>query len=159
MKTHKIEHIKSLINKYYAGLSSKNEEKHIAKFLINNPDLKGFEAERAIFGYFYQHKQKKTYFINRYLKYSVAASIAIIMTTTLILKMSNQTRAYAWVNGKKISDIEVVKALAQESLSNVSVNADIIENTLAPFKDNNHKIQEQLSVFSDVELLTNDDEH
>ncbi len=158
MKINNIEHIKLLINRYYEGLTTKDEEKHIAKFLINNPELEGFEVERAIFGYLHQKPQKKSYFIDRYWQYSVAASIAIILTATLIFQMSNQTKAYAWIDGKKINDMEMIKELAQESLNNVAVNADIIETTLEPFKENNHQIQEQLSVFSDVELLTKHDE-
>ncbi len=150
MKTNEIENIKLLINKYYEGLTTKKEEMVIANFLVKNPDLQGFEVERAIFGYL--HK-KKTHFIGKYWQYSVAASIAIIFALSFLFQMANQTTACAWVNGKKINDIEMVKMLAKESLKNVSANSNIIETTLAPFKENNHKIQDQLSVFSNVELL------
>ncbi len=156
MKMHKIEHIKSLIDKYYEGLTSKEEERQIANFLAQNPSIQGFETERAIFGYLHQ---KKTYSINPYWKYSAVASIALLLSTFLIFQIPHQSKTYAWVNGREITDIEHAKRLAQESLSNVTVNADIMETTLEAFKENNPQIQEQLSVFSDVELKKIDDEH
>ncbi len=149
MKTNKIEHIKLLIDKYYEGLTSKEEERRISKFLVKNPDLQGFEAERAIFGYI--HK-KKSYTLNAYWKYSIAASIALIISFALVLQINNKPKAYAWVDGKEVTDVEIVKALAKESLQNVAANANIIETTLEPFKTNNNKIKKQLSVFSDVEF-------
>ncbi|PIF02515.1 MAG: hypothetical protein CR965_00700 [Paludibacter sp.] len=149
MRTHKIKHIKLLINKYYEGLTSKEEEQHITNFLTENPNLQGFDVERAIFGYLHQ---KKTYSINRYWKYSVAASITLILSTLLILQIPHQNKTYAWINGREINDIEIAKKLAIESLNNVAIDANIMENTLEPFKETNHQVQEQLSVFSDVEF-------
>ncbi len=159
MKSNNINHIRELINKYYEGLSSKEEERDIAVFLQNNPDAKGFDVERAIFDYFSKEQKKKTNHtqpqkrsLKRYWTFSVAASLVILLTSTFVWQQLNVSNNYAYINGEKITDENTIKNLTIHTLNDVSEHYNTPLKCLQPFKQGKAQVQQQLSVFSDIEF-------
>ncbi len=147
-----IKQAKLLIDKYYEGLTSKSEERQIAQFLESHPELKGFDAERAMFAYFAPYQKTPKLNINLYLKYSVAASILIFLSMMWLMQSPTEPMLYAYVDGQRITDQAKVEELIQRSIKHISADADIMEQPLEPFKKEQDLIEEQLQVFSDLEL-------
>ncbi len=147
-----IKQAKLLIDKYYKGLTSKSEERQIAQFLESHPELKGLDAERAMFAYFAPYQKTPKLNINLYLKYSVAASILIFLSMMWLMQSPTEPTLYAYIDGQRITDQAQVEALIQRSIKHISADADIMEQSLEPFKKEQDLIEEQLEVFSDLEL-------
>lgn len=141
-----------LINRYYEGITDKQDEQQIANFLANNPTLKGFEAERAMFSYYQQQKSAMVIKLHPAKKWvSVAATAAIIIIGTLFYTY-NKPQGYAFVDGKKITDKEIVRSLAMASFQSVQKETAQPKKELETFQNSNDIVDNQLDIFTDIEL-------
>jgi len=139
-----------LIERYYEGLTSIDEEKQLQKFL-SKPNLpERFETEKAIFGYFDNKKQKKHFNILPYIRWaSVAVIIGFVMVGVQMLTAENRTD-YAYIDGVKITNVREVKSQALASLSDISSKNNEVEDGLKNLNDKN-LIEQQLDVFSGLQ--------
>jgi len=136
-----------LIEKYYDGLTTVDEEKQIQYFL-SQPDLpERFEAEKDIFGY-YDHKKKKPHkSILPYFRWASAAAVLAAIVFSLQVFMNTNRSNYACIDGKKIYDVHQIKSQALESLQEVSSKTNEVEDGFKNLNDY-QLIEQQLDVFS-----------
>ncbi len=148
---------KTLVDKYYEGLTSRKEEIQIAKYLRNNPTMEGFEAERAIFAYFETKKPKQQTIAlfgkTNYLRAIAAVFILPLLSITIYLAYqinTSKTDSYAYINGRTITDEKQLLMLVQNNLDKFSDNVDIESQELEPFINANNIIEQQLTLFSEM---------
>ncbi|MEI7504022.1 MAG: hypothetical protein WCJ61_12140 [Paludibacter sp.] len=109
-----------LIESYYDGLTSVEEEKQLRNFLSQSNLPERYKPEQAIFGYFVGKKMKVQFSLRPYIRWaSVAAVLAFVAVTIHFLSTENLPN-YAYVDGKKITDVQLVKNLAETSLKEIS---------------------------------------
>ena len=136
-----------LIEKYYDGLTTVEEEKQIQHFL-SQPDLpERFDVEKEIFGYF-DHKKKKPHkSILTYFRWASVAAVLAAVVFSLQVFMNSNSSNYAYIDGKKIYDVHQIKSQALESLQDVSSKTNEVEDGFKNLNDH-QLIEQQLDVFS-----------
>lgn len=125
-----------LIEKYYEGKTSCCEEDLLRKFFLQSNLPSTYDAEKAIFGYFQPEKsiQKKSFTLKPlYRSIAVAAAVALVIVS--VYKFNPAPKNYAYVDGKKITNMERVKSLANSSLTDVSSENNVVEEQLEQFSD------------------------
>jgi len=136
-----------LIERYYEGLTTSDEEKQIRDFLSLRDLPKRFEVEKEIFGYYDQKKKKPHASILPYFRWAgVAATVAIVVFSLHVYMNTNQSN-YACIDGKRIYDVHQIKTQALESLSDVSPKTNEVEEGFKNLNDQD-LIKQQLDVFS-----------
>lgn len=147
-----LQEAEKLIERYYEGETSVAEEKLLYEYLSRKDIPNKFEAEKAIFSYFENEKEKKTVsLVPNVLKWvaSVAAVVAILIGVLLINKPS--TTSYAYVDGKMITDKNEILTLAQATIGNLSLEIDEVEKGLNNIQSG-QVIEDQLDVFAGVDF-------
>jgi len=130
-----------LLEKYYDGLTSVKEEKALNEFLSQKKLPEQFEADRAISGYFANQKKKGKIQTIPLLRWaSVAASVAIAITVGFSLTFG-RVNSFAYVDGKKVTDIEQIREQAFASIN----SWNNIENKTS--SDTDELIIQQLQLF------------
>jgi len=150
-KTISMKEADALLEKYYEGFTSAEEERQLHLFL-SQPNLpEQYEADRAMMGYFAGEKQavkpaKKTVIIPMIRWASVAAALVggVFLVKSLMME---QPQCYAYVDGVKVTDVTAVKAEAMQSINEIASGPDEVEQTTKQFKTE-QVIKDQLSVFS-----------
>jgi len=119
-----IQEADALLEKYYEGNTSTAEEKHLKKFLAQGRLPMRFDADRAILGYFTDKRQNSKSVIISFLRW---ASVAAILSGIILLSkysVTNGSTSYAYINGQKYTNIQVIKEQALTSLEAVSSSPD-----------------------------------
>ncbi len=128
-----------LIEKYYEGTTSCEEEDTLRKFLCKKDLPDKYNTEKAIFEYLGKGRQSKKKKIGLNLLYrGIAASVILVIGLIVYNHTKVGDKTIAYIDGIKITDKEQIKSLASNSLYNV-----LSENNLA---------EEQLSLFSGIEF-------
>jgi hypothetical protein len=140
--------IDRLIDRYYDGLTSVDEEKRLHSFLAQKGLPERYKPEQAIFGYFEAKKLKPTFSIQSYIRWMGAVAAVAILVVGIQIFKSGSTADYAYVNGIKITNLNVIKSKALASLSNMSADNDEVEQSFDNLKDK-EIMKEQLGVFSE----------
>lgn len=139
-----IQEAEILVDKYYEGFTSGEEEKLLRTFLSQKNLPERFEAEKAILNYFASHKKKSKIQIIPLLRWtsaSIAAS-AIIGMLIFNLSITGKSDSYAYIDGKKITDKEQIKEQALASVQSW-INSDTDTNL-----DTDELIIQQLQLFA-----------
>ena len=119
-----IQEADTLLEKYYEGNTSTAEEKQLKDFLAQGRLPRRFDADKAILGYFAGKKQKPESVIIPFLRWaSVAAILSGIILISKYIATDGPT-SYAYINGQKYTNIQVVKEQALASLEVVSSSPD-----------------------------------
>ena len=140
-----------LIEKYYEGETTVDEENQLRTYLAQSNVPDRFEPEKAIFGYFESKKPKKRFILQPYLRWmEVAAVVAGVIISVSLFQRAGNTN-YAYVDGKKITDMQTIKSLAHSTIINVVSDNNEVKQGLDNIK-NNEMIKTQLDVFSGIEL-------
>lgn len=137
-----------LIERYYEGLTTGEEEKILQKFLSQKHLPEKYKVEQSIFGYYAHKKQKNSFSISPYYKW---ASVAVVILGTVISVQTfiqNNDKNYALIDGQKITNVQEVKSQALASLNEVCTNNEI-ESGLENINSNN--AEQELSVFAGIE--------
>jgi hypothetical protein len=136
-----------LIERYYDGLTSVEEEKQLLIFLSQSNLPDHYKPEQAIFGYFDGKKKKVQFSLRPYIRWASVA--ALILASVFISKqyMVEKNTDYAFVDGKKITNISEIKSQALASLSDISAKNNEVEDGLKNM-NNDELIKKQLDVFS-----------
>jgi len=136
-----IQEAEVLIKKYYDGGTSRAEEKLLHRFLSRKQLPEQFEADKAVLGYFVSQRKKKklrTVPILRWTSGAAAAAAGIMLFHFL---MPGVPDSYAYIDGRKITNIEQVKQQARASIQSWNEsenNTDL---------DTNELIHQQLQLF------------
>jgi hypothetical protein len=130
-----------LLEKYYEGFTSGKEEELLHAFLLqrNLPDR--FEADKAILNYFNSRKKKSKIQIIPALRWMSVAASVIIGILIFNLPAKRNSDSYAYIDGKKVTNMELIKEQALVSIQSWS-NSD--DNTNS---DTNELINQQLQLF------------
>jgi len=137
-----------LLEKYYDGKTSNAEEKKLLRFLSQENLPERFESDRAIMGYFVDKKTKPKAVILSFVKWgSVAAVFFCLIFFGRGLIKNGQTN-YAYINGQKITNNQVVKEQALASLNIISSSCNEIEESAETLNDED-LVQSQLQLFSE----------
>lgn len=146
---HKItfEQADKLIERYYDGFTTVEEEKLLHRFLsqVNLPAK--YKTEQAIFGYFETQMQKPVFSVRPYIQWAGAAAAVLVFAVGIQTFMHRDTINYAYVNGVRITNKNEIKTQALASLYNVSAENNEVEQSIENLNDNGI-IQQQLDVFS-----------
>lgn len=138
-----------LLEKYYDGLTTVEEERKLHQFLSQPSLPEKYYAEQAMFGYF---KAKKTVEKRQYPMYlRWVAIIAIVFTTAYTFQTINasQMKSYAIVNGKKITNTAKIKSIALTSIKEISSTNTEVEESLKTINPNK-LVDEQLDAFNNL---------
>lgn len=138
-----------LIDRYYDGLTSGEEEKQLHGFL-SRPDLpQKYHAEQAIFGYFGAKKVKPVFSLKPYVSWAsgIAAMVALVIGLNFYSQSVSATN-FAYVDGHKITNKAEVKKRALASLSDISGGETEVKQSLDNVSDAD-VINQQLTVFAE----------
>ena len=125
-----------LILKYYEGETTCDEEDMLRIFLQQKKLPSKYDVEKSIFGYFETKNTVKTPTILLSPMFrSAAAAVIVVLIGFTVYKIIPENQNFAYVDGKKITNIENVTSLAKASLGDVST-------------ENNNVVEEELNQFS-----------
>lgn len=141
----------ALLEKYYEGFSSAEEEKCLQIFLSQPGLPERYNADRALLDYFATEKAVAKKYPKSYIFPVIRwASVAAVLVGAVFLVkslMMEHPRCYAYVDGKKTTDVAVIKSKALESIETVRPNVDEVAQTVKQFNAK-EMVKEQLSVFA-----------
>ncbi|MFZ4581460.1 MAG: hypothetical protein ACOYM7_02310 [Paludibacter sp.] len=141
-----------LIEKYYEGLSTVEEEQKLQQFLVQAKLPEKYKAEQAIFGYLKPAQTKARIVFPLYIRQ--AAMVALVLTAAFTIQtfVYAQGSGYAIVNGKKITNTSEIKRIAIKSLREISSTNNEVEQGLKSI-NNSEIVQQQLEVFNGLDEL------
>lgn len=141
-----------LLERYYEGATSVKEENQLRKFLLQPNLPERFEVEKELFGYFISKKEKRTIAFTPAIKWAAAVAIVAVVISGGILFYANPAEtSYAYRDGEKITDVDILKSLAYDSFRNITSENKEVEDNLNSIQ-NNELIQSQLEIFSEIEF-------
>lgn len=138
-----------LIEKYYDGLTTVEEERKLHAFLSQPSLPEKYDAERAMFGFFKTKKTVSKRLFPIYLRWVAMIAIVFAAASTFQTINTNQQTNYAFVNGEKITNTTKIKAIALNSIQEISSTNTEIEEGLKAL-NSNKLINEQLETFSNL---------
>jgi hypothetical protein len=134
--------IEDLVNKYFEGETTCEEERELRRYFTSEDVPKGLQAYRPIFAYFEeeakQNKQSRTEGKNKNIKQrliyafsGMAAGILLaIGIATLYQQYDTTPSNYVIIDGKKYTDASLVHQQAQAAFRDVSLSKDDVFATL-----------------------------
>ncbi|MBB3187299.1 hypothetical protein [Microbacter margulisiae] len=140
----------NLLEKYYEGATTVEEERQLQQFLSQKDLPLRFEADQAILGYFAESRPetKKQASIVSFIRWSSVAATLLVGFFLAKFLFSNQVQLnYAYVNGQKITNIKEIKAQAMASLQIIASSPDEVQASTRDL-NNNEIINQELAVFS-----------
>lgn len=140
-----------LIERYYEGLTTVQEEKELHS-MLNHPSVAGeYEAERAMLSYFKTEKTTvKTVSFNWLSKVAVVAVVVVSGFFAVQFLTMPAVASYAYVNGTKITNREQIHTTAMASLANLPSSEELVNEKLNDVNPGD-LIESQLSVFEGME--------
>jgi hypothetical protein len=109
-----------LINRYYDGLTTVAEEKQLRLLLSQKSLPERYKPEQAIFGYFETKKQKPTFSFQPYFRWVGAVAAVVLLMFGIQFFSSVSNPSYAYVDGVKITDKQMVRSVAENSMKEIS---------------------------------------
>jgi len=138
-----IQEAEVLLERYYEGFTSREEEILLGAFLSQKKLPEQFEADKAILGYFDSRKKKsKTQTIPLLRRVSGVAASLVIGIAVIHFFVSGKSNSFAYIDGKKITNIEQVK---EQALASVQSWNDSDGNSNL---DTDELINQQLQLFT-----------
>lgn len=149
-----------LINKYFEGKTSLEEEKLIRDYFQTGKISSEHEAYTPMFAAFAEEKeikyrakqQKKRRFTLSTIFYTGSSVAAVILLSFWLFGSPVVEGDYAIVNGTRINNSEMAMQIAQEKFGKVS---DIMDRSLKPL-ENMQKVKESLKPMEKFTEVTNE---
>ena len=142
--------IDSLIERYYEGLTTTNEEKRLTIYLSSPGVPEKYHAEKAIFGYLNRKKHKPKYQFPQQMRWVAAIAGIITIAISIQTLVYNEPENYAFIDGNRITDKTEIATLALNSISEFSTTNNDVEESLVNI-DNNSIVSKQLEIFSEIQ--------
>jgi len=148
-KIKKIKEAEVLLEKYYEGMTTVAEEKHLHDFLSQENLPACFDADKALLGYFAKQKTKKKAPVIQFVRWASVAAVflAFILTTGYLYSQSNSS--YVYINGERYTDISVIKDKAIASIKEIAESPDEVKESTRLLTDNNDLVEQQISLFTE----------
>ena len=142
-----ISQMDELMEKYYDGLTTVEEEQMLHQFLMKRDLPERFRADKEIFGYFDTKKHKPSLRILPVIRWGAVAAVIFSVVFSLHVMTNKHESNYACIDGQKTTDILKIKSSALASLSDISGNVNEVDEG---FKDVNNQdlMLQQLNVFT-----------
>lgn len=139
-----------LIERYYEGLTSVEEERQLQGFLLqpNLPDR--YEAEKAIFGYLRPQPEKTHFNLRSYMRWAGVAAVLLVGIFSIQLFIIEAHASYAYIDGRKITNMKEIILHAMASIESLPSGQQLVEQNLNTVS-NKDIIQRQLDVFAAFE--------
>lgn len=136
-----------LIERYYEGLTSVEEERQLQTFLLqpNLPDR--YETERAIFGYLKPQLEKTHFNLHSYIRWAGVAAVLLVGVFSIQLFVTEAHASYAYVDGRKVTNMKEIKLHAMASIQSLPSGQQVVEQNLNTVSGKDI-IQRQLDVFA-----------
>lgn len=139
-----------LIEKYYEGMTTVDEEKRLQDFLSRTDLPEKYAPEQAVFGYYNSKKPNKPSRFPQYLSWAAAVAAVVVLVVSIQVFSVSEHANYAFVDGRKITDIDQIKSEALASLHGISSGKQYIDEGIGNL-NSSQTIQKQLDVFATVE--------
>jgi len=159
---------KDLLDKYYEGETTLEEEALLRTFLAQDGLPESFDADRAMFGFFAQEKQKwtavvetekpaekrkvktsrKVLFTRPLMGWSLAAAAILACVFTLNTLFNESSQNYAYINGERYTDTQTIRDQALASMSDFAEEPDEVAESVSGLNDQ-QLIEDQLHVFAE----------
>jgi hypothetical protein len=128
MQFNKKNKVRKLLEKYFEGQTSADEEKFLRRYFAKNSDNGEFAAERAMFRYFgSEAAAKKTARIVP-IPWWIAAAASVLLILGLHFFTNTQKtvgeQSLAWIDGKQYSDVRIIATETVVGLNNLSDSGD-----------------------------------
>jgi len=136
----------ALLEKYYEGMTTVAEEHQLVVFLSQENLPQRFEADRALLSYFAGTKKvvKQKVMITPFIRWSSVAATLLLGLFLAKAFISEKPVNYAYINGQKCTDINVVKEKALASLQ-VIISAPNEVKASAGHLNDDALVEQQLS--------------
>ncbi len=148
------EDIDRLLERYYEGLTS-TEEESLLRTWLSRPDIPSrFEADKALFGFFAEQRSrtvKKGNVLRIATWFSAAAAILAFLLVTGNVYNSD-TNDYVLIQGKKYTNLTLAKKKALSTLSLLNEPQDEVSKSASLLNEGDNLIQEQLNLLDDAAL-------
>lgn len=143
--------LETLIERYYEGVTTVQEEKELHS-MLNHPSVAGeYEAERAMLSYFKTEKTAdKTLSFNWLSRAAVVAVVAVSGFFAVQFLTMPAVASYAYVNGTRITNREQIQTTAMASLANLPSSEELVNEKLSEV-NTGELIESQLSLFEGME--------
>lgn len=138
-----------LIEKYYEGCTTVEEEQLLQQFLSQPTLPEKYKVEQAMFAYLKPAPKSRT--LQVYLRYAAVAALLLTGAFSIQTFVTSTTDGYAYINGKKVTDKEQIAEIAMASMRDVTSNNEV-EQGLNEI-NNYELVEQQLDVFSGLENL------
>lgn len=139
-----------LIEKYYDGFTTVEEEKMLQQFLSQQGLPEKYKAEQAMFAYLKPEQKSKT--LPVYLRYAAVAALLLTGAFTIQTFVTTSGGGYAYIDGKKVTDKDKITEIAMASIREVTSSNNEVEQGLSEI-NNSELIEQQLDVFSGLDNL------
>ena len=139
-----------LIERYYDGLTSVEEERQLKEFLLEPGLPVRYEAEQAIFGYFNPQQEKPGLNIRPFMRWAGVAAILLVGVFSIQIFIPEVHANYAYVDGRKITDINEIKLQAMATLNDIPSGNSEVEESINNL-NNKDIIKQQLETFATFE--------
>ena len=129
--------IDSLINKYFEGATTSEEERYLRRFFAEEPIPDHLKVYRPLFAYFEQEIEqnknnkpttlsvRKTKKHGWYVASGIAAGLLLAITVAGMYKYySNNTDCYVIIDGKRYTDAQLAQEEAQAAFQDVAISED-----------------------------------
>lgn len=140
-----------LIEKYYEGLTTLAEEKQLNEFLSQKNIPARFDTEKAMFGFFANQKAKPKGNKIQMLRWASVAAVFITMFFSTGYLFSQNDKDYAYIDGKVYTDVNIVKNRALASINDIAGTNDEVKTSAGLLQDNQDLIEQQLSLFDNLQ--------
>lgn len=136
-----------LIEKYYEGFTTLEEERLLKYFLSQDNLPVKYHPEQAILSYFATKKHKPTFNLRPHIRWAGAAVAILVLAIGIQTYSLRNPRSFAYVDGVMITNSNEIKTQALASLSIVTAENYNVEQSFENL-NGNELMQEQLDVFS-----------
>jgi hypothetical protein len=146
-----IHEAENLLEKYYEGLTSVTEEKMLQDFLTQKNLPSRFDADKSILGYFAAQKKNRKGTVIPFIRWASVAAAVLVASFTLNTLMAGNGDNYAYINGKRVTDIETLNASALASIQELSSTSDEVQESAELLTDDAELMTRQLSLFFNMD--------
>jgi hypothetical protein len=138
-----------LLEKYYDGLTTGDEERLLKTFLSQRNLSERYVADSAMLGFFAREKtaSKPKSLIIPITRWTAVAAALIGAIFVIKGMMAEPPRYIAYIDGRKVTDIHLVKQQAMESLRSVAPARDEVQDAVKHLNTEDI-VASQLAVFA-----------
>ena len=132
--------IETLLNKYFEGETTCEEERRLRRFFAEGLVPEHLEVYRPMFAFFEAEQkelapfEKKTKTVRQYLTYSLSAAAAAILLLVgisgIYRHLSPAPANYVIIDGKEYTDVHLIREQAMVAFRDVSLSEEEVFATL-----------------------------